>query len=106
MTSIVLFTEQVMTQSKHHVHDLPAGSGTQTPGIESPGRSRILTINGGSSSLKFALFERTDPSSRLLSGRVDRIGLEDARWVMAQAAAVARRIARSMPRTRRRPSAC
>ncbi|HKI17352.1 MAG TPA: hypothetical protein VKA15_05710, partial [Isosphaeraceae bacterium] len=47
--------------------------------------SRILTINGGSSSLKFALFERTDPTSRLLSGRVDRIGLEDARWVVAQA---------------------
>ena len=29
--------------------------------------------------------ERTDPSARLLSGRVDRIGLEDARWVVAQA---------------------
>ncbi len=47
--------------------------------------SRILTINGGSSSLKFALFDRTDSTSRLLSGRVDRIGLEDARWVMVQA---------------------
>ncbi len=47
--------------------------------------SHILTINGGSSSLKFALFDRTDPTSRLLSGRVDPIGLEDARWVMAQA---------------------
>jgi len=45
--------------------------------------SHILTINGGSSSLKFALFEQTDPSVRLLSGRVDRIGLEDARWVIA-----------------------
>jgi acetate kinase len=47
--------------------------------------SRILTINGGSSSLKFGLFERTDPSARLLSGRVERIGQGDARWVMAQA---------------------
>src|SRR5271157_5192385 len=47
--------------------------------------SRILTINGGSSSLKFALFERTDPTARLLSGRVDRIGLADSRWFMAQA---------------------
>ena len=45
--------------------------------------SRILTINGGSSSLKFALFEQTDPSTRLVSGRVDRIGLKDARWVVA-----------------------
>ena len=51
----------------------------------SPGRSHILTINGGSSSLKFALFERTDPFARLLSGRVDRIGLEDARWMMSPA---------------------
>jgi acetate kinase len=47
--------------------------------------THILTINGGSSSLKFALFERTDPSARLLSGRVDRIGLENARWVTTQA---------------------
>jgi acetate kinase len=74
-----------MYQLKHRVHELSAGSGTKTLGVGSPERSRILTINGGSSSLKFALFERTDPSARLLSGRVDRIGLEDARWVMAQA---------------------
>ncbi len=45
-------------------------------------RSRILTINGGSSSLKFALFERTDPAVQLLSGQVDRIGLKDARWIV------------------------
>jgi acetate kinase len=51
----------------------------------SPERSRILTINGGSSSLKFALFERTDRFARILSGRVERIGLADARWVVAQA---------------------
>jgi len=50
-----------------------------------PARSRILTINGGSSSLKFAIFDRTDPPSRLLSGRVDRIGLEDARWSVDRA---------------------
>jgi len=74
-----------MSQLKHRVHELPAGSGTKTLGAGSPERSRILTINGGSSSLKFALFERTDPSARLYSGRVDRIGLENARWVMAQA---------------------
>ncbi len=73
-----------MSQLKHRVHELPAGSGTKTLGAGSSERSRILTINGGSSSLKFALFERTDPSAQLLSGRVDRIGLEDARWVMAQ----------------------
>ena len=55
------------------------------PRGESTGRFRILTINGGSSSLKFALYERTDPSARLLSGRVDRIGLSDARWVLDRA---------------------
>src|SRR5208337_3869558 len=74
-----------MSQLKHRVHELSAGSGTKTLGVGSPERSRILTINGGSSSLKFALFERTDPSARLLSGRVDRIGMENARWVMAGA---------------------
>ncbi len=51
----------------------------------SPIRSRILTINRGSSSLKFALFERADRPAQLLSGRVDRIGLKDARWVVAWA---------------------
>jgi acetate kinase len=47
-------------------------------------QSRILTINGGSSSLKYSLFARTDLTARLVSGRVERIGLENARWVMAR----------------------
>ncbi len=51
-------------------------------GVERTERSRILAINGGSSSLKFALFQRTDPSTRLLSGQIDRIGLADSRWVV------------------------
>jgi acetate kinase len=34
----------------------------------------ILTINGGSSSIKFALFDATDISSRLLSGEIQRVG--------------------------------
>ncbi len=74
-----------MIQSKLRVSSLPAGSGTRDVGIGGSTGSRILTINGGSSSLKFALFERTDPSARLLSGRIDRIGMENARWVMAGA---------------------
>ena len=37
----------------------------------------ILTINGGSSSVKFALFETTDEFNRLLSGKVERIGSAD-----------------------------
>jgi acetate kinase len=51
--------------------------------IKKPDRSCILTVNGGSSSLKFALFEREpaagDPIQRPVSGRIERIGLADAR---------------------------
>ena len=35
----------------------------------------ILTINGGSSSIKFALYEAVNPLKRGLYGKVDRIGL-------------------------------
>jgi acetate kinase len=37
----------------------------------------ILTVNGGSSSIKFALFEATDPLQRILEGAVERIGLPE-----------------------------
>jgi acetate kinase len=40
-----------------------------------PADSQILTINGGSSSIKFALYEAVEPLKRGLSGTVDRIGL-------------------------------
>jgi acetate kinase len=39
------------------------------------GESQILTINGGSSSIKFALFPAGEPLKRSLYGKVDRIGL-------------------------------
>ena len=35
----------------------------------------ILTINGGSSSIKFALYEAVKPLKRGLHGTIDRIGL-------------------------------
>jgi acetate kinase len=35
----------------------------------------VLTINGGSSSIRFALYEASDPLRRRLDGKVDRIGL-------------------------------
>src|ERR1035437_8512305 len=38
----------------------------------------ILTINGGSSSIKFALYENNKPLVRLLHGNIDRIGLKDS----------------------------
>ena len=39
-----------------------------------PTDPRILTINGGSSSIKFALFETGDSLRRILAGGIDRIG--------------------------------
>jgi len=43
-----------------------------------PTKPPILTINGGSSSIKFALFEFGDSLHRMLEGGIDRIGLPDA----------------------------
>ena len=40
-----------------------------------PSNSSILTINGGSSSIKFALYQIDGPLKRWLYGKVDRIGL-------------------------------
>ena len=40
-----------------------------------PANPRILTINGGSSSIKFALYQVGKPLKRGLYGKVDRIGL-------------------------------
>ncbi|MGA9708609.1 MAG: acetate/propionate family kinase [Candidatus Sulfotelmatobacter sp.] len=38
----------------------------------------MLTINGGSSSIKFALFEASDSLRRILDGGIERIGLQEA----------------------------
>src|SRR5208337_5189475 len=43
-----------------------------------PANPRILTINGGSSSIKFALFEAGDSLQRILEGGIERIGLPEA----------------------------
>jgi len=47
-------------------------------GTETPTRSDryVLTINSGSSSIKFALF-RSDPLERVLKGKFERVGLPD-----------------------------
>jgi acetate kinase len=42
------------------------------------GNPRILTINDGSSSIKFALFEAGDPLRRILEGEIERIGFPEA----------------------------
>jgi len=49
-----------------------------------PTNPGILTINGGSSSIKFALFEADDPPPRIIEGGIERIGLPEATfWVKA-----------------------
>ncbi len=40
-----------------------------------PGNISVLTINGGSSSIKFALYKTGEPLERILYGKIDRIGL-------------------------------
>jgi acetate kinase len=47
-----------------------------------PVNPRILTINGGSSSIKFAVFEAGDPLRRILEGGVERIGLPEATFAV------------------------
>jgi acetate kinase len=42
-------------------------------------QSRILTINGGSSSIELALFETRDLPQRFLSGAIERIGQPQAK---------------------------
>jgi len=42
----------------------------------------ILTMNGGSFSIKSALYEAGETPTRLLQGKIDRIGLRmDKIWV-------------------------
>jgi acetate kinase len=60
----------------------PGSSRTAAPRLD---KSCILTINCGSSSLKFALFAASARPSRLLSGRVERIGMPRSRLVMVAA---------------------
>jgi acetate kinase len=43
-----------------------------------PANPRILTINGSSSGIKFALFEANDPIRRILEGGIGQIGLPEA----------------------------
>ena len=47
-----------------------------------PAKACILTINGGSSSIKFALFEVGDSLRRTLAGAIERIGLPKATFVV------------------------
>ncbi len=50
---------------------------TKESSIRPPG-PLILTINGGSSSIKFALFGAGDSLRRILEGGIERIGLPES----------------------------
>jgi acetate kinase len=43
--------------------------------LNNPQARQVLTINGGSSSIRFALYPADDPTVRLLAGKIERIGL-------------------------------
>jgi acetate kinase len=82
--------------------------------MSNPIESRVLTINGGSSSIKFALFTADESPQRLLAGTVERVGLPggppdyehavgrmfdqlDERFGLAAVAAVGHRIVHGGP---------
>jgi acetate kinase len=77
------------------------GLGDQIGPADSPpgarGRSCILTVNGGSSSLKFALFHGDDPLERRAWGRIERIGLPGARLVATGAGGISREVEVNAP---------
>jgi acetate kinase len=52
--------------------------------------SQVLTINGGSSSIKFALYQRGNPAKRGLHGKIDRIGLPGTSLAFQDASGIQR----------------
>lgn len=67
-----------------HLTDGPGHAGESHLSGPNP-RTYILTINGGSSSLKFAVYPVAGPSGAILSGRVERIGRGESRLVVSGA---------------------
>jgi acetate kinase len=66
--------------------DEHGGSAGSTLAVDGPRRSCVLTINGGSSSLKFAVFAASEPLERRLTGCVERVGRSWSRLVVREAA--------------------
>ena len=62
------------------IANYPRSAERHTMGSQHP--IRILTINGGSSSIKFALFEAEDSLQRTVEGKIERIGLPEAPFVV------------------------
>ncbi len=57
---------------------MSAAAGHTKEPSKKPANPLILTINGGSSSIKFALFEVGESLRRILEGSIERIGLPEA----------------------------
>jgi len=53
-------------------------------------KSRVLTINGGSSSIRFAVYDAGETPRRRLAGKIDRIGLSGTTLVAADSASAPR----------------
>ena len=51
-----------------------------------PANPYILTVNGGSSSIKFAMYPAVEPLRRTLDGSVDRIGMSGTTLTLTEAA--------------------
>jgi len=47
----------------------------------------VLTLNGGSSSIRFAIYDVDGPSAKLLDGKIDRIGIDGTSLSVAKTAA-------------------
>ena len=69
-----------MSEVGHLAHEPGLAGGP--PPVGGKPRPNVLTINGGSSSLKFAVYPVVGPSEPILSGRVERIGRGESRLVV------------------------
>ncbi|HJT35180.1 MAG TPA: acetate/propionate family kinase [Pirellulales bacterium] len=58
--------------------------GSQSAARATTSSDAVLTVNGGSSSIKFALFDSVDPVRRRLKGDIERIGLSDPAMNVSQ----------------------
>ena len=70
--------EQAIEQAKEDAGKVAKMTLDQPWRAMAAANSRILTINGGSSSIKFALFEAGDSLRRILEGGIERIGQPEA----------------------------
>ncbi len=70
-----------MSDDRDRAQPTPLNGGQ--PAVDGSPRPYVLTINGGSSSLKFGVFAAVEPIERVLSGCVERVGLEGARLIVS-----------------------